>query len=476
MAKTRTLQILRGTTVQNKANTGSAGELTMDITTNELRLHDGSTAGGHVIGSGGGGSGYHPDLFDVKWADHICNDVQWLRADTFSWQSGAVYQAAYQHLVDDFPDNVLTITVGGNVYVRYSANDVPGANHPYCWRYNSTDRFTNSDTPSIGDFVFATSASGVDSGEIDSIGSSVPLPETETIAGITISYYEAADGHKLVLPDQESNVTAIYASTGVAWYYIIDTTNTRFKLPRTQFAFTGIRSGVGNYVEAGLPNITGTISMRDSATINSSGAWTTKTGAFKSNTGNYSIVQASASGGWGPRQGNIDFKASDSDSIYGNSNTVQPKATEMYLYFYVGNFTQTALENTAGVTTEVLSDKADLDFSNTTMIDYVVEKQEPTSSNNYTWYRKYKSGWVEQGGLNTQGSVNQRSATLSIEMADGNYTVMLVPKRGGQSGSGSAVGAILGTTATTGFQFVVRYGTSGLAGEDVLWQASGMAA
>ena len=30
----------------------------------------------------------------------------------------------------------------------------------------------------------------------------------------------------------------------------------------------------------------------------------------------------------------------------------------------------------------------------------VIDFQEPTSANNYTWYRKYKSGWVEQGGKN----------------------------------------------------------------------------
>ena len=31
--------------------------------------------------------------------------------------------------------------------------------------------------------------------------------------------------------------------------------------------------------------------------------------------------------------------------------------------------------------------------------DFVIESQLPTAENNYTWYRKYKSGWVEQGGL-----------------------------------------------------------------------------
>lgn len=30
--------------------------------------------------------------------------------------------------------------------------------------------------------------------------------------------------------------------------------------------------------------------------------------------------------------------------------------------------------------------------------DWVVESQLPTAENNYTWYRKYKSGWVEMGG------------------------------------------------------------------------------
>ena len=30
--------------------------------------------------------------------------------------------------------------------------------------------------------------------------------------------------------------------------------------------------------------------------------------------------------------------------------------------------------------------------------DYVVACQMPTAENNYTWYRKYKSGWLEQGG------------------------------------------------------------------------------
>lgn len=53
-------------------------------------------------------------------------------------------------------------------------------------------------------------------------------------------------------------------------------------------------------------------------------------------------------------------------------------------------------------------------------IDYVVEWQTPTAENNYTWYRLYKSGWVEQGGLTNSNS----TYILPIEMADTNYNVM----------------------------------------------------
>ncbi len=53
-------------------------------------------------------------------------------------------------------------------------------------------------------------------------------------------------------------------------------------------------------------------------------------------------------------------------------------------------------------------------------IDYVVEWQTPTSDNEYTWYRKYKSGWVEQGGRTSAQTI-----TMPIEMSDANYHVFL---------------------------------------------------
>ena len=43
------LQFRRGTSAQNNAFTGAAGEITLDTDTNNIRIHDGSTAGGAEI-------------------------------------------------------------------------------------------------------------------------------------------------------------------------------------------------------------------------------------------------------------------------------------------------------------------------------------------------------------------------------------------------------------------------------------------
>lgn len=62
--------------------------------------------------------------------------------------------------------------------------------------------------------------------------------------------------------------------------------------------------------------------------------------------------------------------------------------------------------------------------------DYVVESQLPTAANNYTWYRKYASGWVEQGGHATtaktsSGQPQLVTVTLPVQMSDNAYSITL---------------------------------------------------
>ena len=334
---------------------------------------------GNVIVADESGGASLPILTNI-WADHQLNDVSWLRADTFSWQSGDVYTAAYEHLVADL----------GTVQKLY------------CWLGEKMGHkyYTYSESPSVGE----TTTDGDAITSIDSYGRPVVGAEylnrnpdgdilstqTETISGITITYYLAEDGHKICLTDQESNLVALYEATGIAWYYILDTTNRQFKLPRTKWGFTGLRDSVGGYVAPGLPDHNHKIIID------------TKWGSKSANNGpNWCGDDAT-------RATNIaatSTNASQSNSIYGNSTTVQPPATQMYLYFYVGNFTQTAIEQTAGLNAEMFNDLN---------AHKVIEFQTPTSANGYTWYRKYADGWVEQGGRALVPATNASSSSTVV--------------------------------------------------------------
>lgn len=133
-----------------------------------------------------------------------------------------------------------------------------------------------------------------------------------------------------------------------------------------------------------------------------------------------------------------------------------------------------------GEITETLNQKADLNLSNTASnIDFVIESQEPTSANNYTWYRKYKSGWVEQGGRipgNIGGTYN---VSMPVEMADTNYNFIGTGYK--DSNDNGFVAACIDTSnmSTTGFRVYTRYAINGATGspsQGGQWQVSGMAA
>ena len=100
-------------------------------------------------------------------------------------------------------------------------------------------------------------------------------------------------------------------------------------------------------------------------------------------------------------------------------------------------------------------------------VDEIIEFQQPTSSNNYTWYRKYKSGWVEQGGI-IKNIAQDTSVTLPVEMSDTNYTVLC----GGGADSGYWAYAFCDTTTT------IKVGSRGTSyyGGNLTWQVNGMAA
>ncbi len=157
--------------------------------------------------------------------------------------------------------------------------------------------------------------------------------ETETIDDITISFYRSENNYKICLPDQLANLTSLYEKTGVAWYYVIDTENKQFKLPRTKWGFTGLRNKAGDYVSESVPNITG----RFGSGMTQGNFLNFGIGAFGSYEDPTNSQDVPTVGGNYDSNNRWDFDASRSSSAYKDGAPVQERATEMYLYFYVGN-------------------------------------------------------------------------------------------------------------------------------------------
>lgn len=223
-------------------------------------------------------------LFHHDWFDYQLNDMDWLRADTFSWQSGTVYSNAYNHLVNDY--NTATAQ----------------------WA-------------------------------------------TETIGSYTIWYLEANDGHKIIFPESETTATNIYNATGVAWYYILDTTNQRFKLPR-ELPITD--RAKGNGMTLGLTDGTNLAGLNAAAPTGSypgalGGSLNMYGKNVGDNTGTVPILSSSSVG--------ITTDPTKSGIIVNRDNTDSQK----YLYFYVGQFSQSATEQTAGLNSELFNGKADIE-------------------------------------------------------------------------------------------------------------------
>lgn len=113
----------------------------------------------------------------------------------------------------------------------------------------------------------------------------------------------------------------------------------------------------------------------------------------------------------------------------------------------------------------------------------VIEFQVPTAANNYTWYRKYADGWVEQGGkFSTPQSTNDTHAniniTLPVTMANNLYDFyaggMVIIENGGTGGGWAGFYKNTNSTATT--LIILGWRTQTVSGNSFSWEVKGMAA
>lgn len=98
----------------------------------------------------------------------------------------------------------------------------------------------------------------------------------------------------------------------------------------------------------------------------------------------------------------------------------------------------------------------------------VIDFQEPSADNNYTWYRLYNDNWVEQGGFVARDTAEQNTIIFIIAMADTNYSVSVTGDWTGKLGYAPTVNKASATT--TGIS-LTKDGT----GMGLWWQITGKA-
>lgn len=139
----------------------------------------------------------------------------------------------------------------------------------------------------------------------------------------------------------EAQFNSDVSSTGNCGKFVIDNTAGTIRLPKITRFIQGLTSitNIGTSVTAGLPNITGNIGNSSAENRIMGGSTVNQNiptgGAFTS-------TLHSGIGGFGNGNGYaikyiLNFDAHSSNTIYGNSNTVQPEATQYPYYIVLAN-------------------------------------------------------------------------------------------------------------------------------------------
>ena len=140
---------------------------------------------------------------------------------------------------------------------------------------------------------------------------------------------------------------------------------------------------------------------------------------------------------------------------------------ESYFYYIcVGEIAKSAQQiNFDNVATE-LNNKADVNLSNVSgTIDFIIHTWQ--SSDGLTWYREYKSGWIEQGGTGTSETL-----TFPLAFENTNYTLIALPIRMNASVGSNDMNYYAKSTTTV--QMQLRFNGAGQSGFSYMWYACGM--
>lgn len=195
------------------------------------------------------------------------------------------------------------------------------------------------------------------------------------------------------------------STNGSCGFFGLNTETTSFKAPKLSNVYLKAGQAPLMFGAESLPNITGQ---------------TKETGICETAEGAFYVPEKSSkyySNQNGNYTGFLAIDASRSSSTYQDGAKVNPDHVIYRAYVVLYSLAAEASEAQAAEFINGLANKANTDLSNVSSnIDYVVE----SGSNETSWYRKYKSGWLEQGGV---ASVSEGIINLLRPYADTKYII-----------------------------------------------------
>lgn len=430
-------------------------------------------------------------LFVSFKTGHILNNASYVNGRLFSWLSGTVYTTAYNELVNE-------LNAQKKAFYQFWTGTEP--------------LFTLSYAPSVGDMAYTiqngyavekSTIANINYAELGSVmeitlqdGSmgqrEVGLTDVDqeayiarsiAINDITVNYFLTDTNKKICMADQANNVAALYTAMGAADFYVLDTQNQQFKLPRqhARRLLRTYKNGANwyNLYSDGWCEQGGVKTFTTGETLNAQVV--TLPMAFANM--NYTVN--------GLRVENIDSlaysyvksKTTDSFILYGQgggnnfnwtasgyADTSLLQDEFEYEYFFLGtSVNETSVD--VGQIITALTAKADVDLNNVSSnIDYVVEAWQ--SDDGSMWYRRYKSGWLEQGG--TQKVYTNQVLSFPAPFADTNYALVGLPiEMNANMGSNDMS---YSTKTATSIKFILRFNGAAQSGFNCMWYASGKGA
>lgn len=223
------------------------------------------------------------------------------------------------------------------------------------------------------------------------------------------------------------------ANGGNVPFYSKGNGSTTFRVPAFKCWVRGANSisEIGGYLAAGLPNITGTTKAAYGENNQTTNVGALQTDIYTIGSANGRQDGGNNADGEPIQSAILTFNASKSNSIYGSSDTVQPKSiVGMWLVKAYGTVTNVGSTDVANLAQGLTQTETRISaLENHDVGATVVESYR----NGSKWYRVWSDGWIEQGDCLNFAGGSGITITFTHPFTDTNYYIGTSDYKGGSS-------------------------------------------